>query len=89
MQEIDISLYEIFDCLVLFFYLLRERKREREKCLEAENMKTLKRLRAFFFGFMGLICSNMKLVGLGICFSAISISKQEFSQAQRFVKIVL
>ena len=58
MQEIGISLYEIFDCLVLFFYLLREREREREreKCLEAEKMKTLKRLRAFFLGFMGLLC---------------------------------
>ena len=48
----------VFDCLVLFFYLLREREREREreKCLEAEKMKTLKCLRAFFWGFMGLLC---------------------------------
>ena len=56
MQEIGISLYEIFDCLVLFFYLFqeREREREREKCFEAEKMKTLKRLRAFFWGVYGL-----------------------------------
>ena len=37
----------VFDCLVLFFYLLRERERERERCLEAKKMN--ENLDAFFF----------------------------------------
>ena len=49
MQEIGISLYEIFDCLVLFFYLFQEREREREvfRGRENENPETSE---GFFLG---------------------------------------
>ena len=39
----------VFDCLVLFFYLLRERERERERERRLEAKKMNENLDAFFF----------------------------------------
>ena len=64
MQEIGISLYEIFDCLVLFFYLLREREREREREVfggrENENPETSE---GFLFGVYGLTLLEYEACG--------------------------